>query len=117
MKTLNAIVTVLALLLIPVNAKAYHWQSPYSYCGGNPVNVIDPTGCDTLNIAFNQGKWIFSDPIIAKGDGVFNVTIDGVTNAYTFSEGEYGDRVDALNLESNEDYTITAILSLKSRTK
>ena len=88
------------------HAENYYNLSPYCYCGGNPVNVIDPTGCDTLNISFNQGKWIFSDPIIAKGDDVFNVTIDGVTNAYTFSEGNWGERVDALNLEVTSGYTL-----------
>jgi len=28
------------------------------------------------------------------------------TQTYTFSEGEYGKRVNVLNLENNEDYTL-----------
>ena len=28
------------------NASDYHWLSPYAYCGGDPINFIDPDGCD-----------------------------------------------------------------------
>ena len=84
----------------------YYHINPYVYCAGNPINAIDPDGCDTVNISYTDGKWIFNDPIVAKGDDVFNVTIDGKTSTYTFSEGEWGERVVALNLESNNDYTI-----------
>ena len=89
----------------PLAEKYYH-INPYLYCAGNPVNAIDLDGCDTINISNNDGKWIFNNPIVAKGDDVFNVTIDGKTSTYTFSEGEWGERVDALNLESNNDYTL-----------
>lgn len=33
------------LLLHPLSSMAYSHQSPYSYCGGNPINCTDPTGC------------------------------------------------------------------------
>ena len=89
----------------PLCEKFYN-VSPYNYCVNNPVNIIDPNGCDTLNISYINGKWIFANPIIAKGNDVFNVTIDGQTSTYTLSEGEWGERVDALNLESNNEYTL-----------
>lgn len=36
---------ILIALLYPISSHAYSHLSPYSYCGGNPVNCIDPTGC------------------------------------------------------------------------
>lgn len=36
---------VISLLLYPFSSFAYSHLSPYSYCGGNPVNYVDPTGC------------------------------------------------------------------------
>ena len=32
------------LLLYPFSSNAYSHISPYSYCGGDPVNCVDPTG-------------------------------------------------------------------------
>ncbi|MDE7375813.1 MAG: hypothetical protein K2N16_03080, partial [Muribaculaceae bacterium] len=74
--------------------------SPYVYCMGDPINYADPTGCDTVNICYKDGKWNISNLIIAKGDDVFNITIDDETSSVTFSEGEYGNRVDALTLQN-----------------
>lgn len=36
---------ILIVLLYPLSSHAYSHLSPYSYCGGNPVNCVDPTGC------------------------------------------------------------------------
>ena len=80
--------------------------SPYVYCCGNPVNAIDIDGRDTINISNIDGKWIFGKPILAKGDDVFNVTANGSTRSFTFSEGEYGERVNALNLDITDKYTL-----------
>ena len=33
----------------PLAEKYYH-ISPYAWCGNNPVNAVDPFGCDTFNI-------------------------------------------------------------------
>ena len=79
--------------------------SPYAYCAGDPVNRIDPFGTDTINISYKEGKWNYAKPIIADGNDVFNVTVDGQTSSYTFSEGEYGNRMNVLNLESNNKET------------
>lgn len=45
---------VLLFLLCPPSSYAYSHLSPYSYCGGNPVNCIDPTGEDI--VVLNYGN-------------------------------------------------------------
>ena len=86
----------------PLAEKYYH-ISPYAWCGNNPVNVIDPSGCDTVTVTYNSdtNHWDLGTPIIAKGNDVINVTDkDGNTTSYEFSEGEYGERINMLNLEN-----------------
>ena len=39
------------------NASDYHWLSPYSYCGGDPINFIDPTGCSTWVVLEPDGRY------------------------------------------------------------
>ena len=81
----------------------YYNISPYAWCGNNLVNTVDLNGCDTLNAIYNSetGYWEWSKPIIAQGNDVINVTDkDGNTSTYEFSEGEYGKRVNMLNLEN-----------------
>lgn len=36
---------LLIVLLCSLSSYAYSHLSPYSYCGGDPVNCVDPTGC------------------------------------------------------------------------
>ncbi len=36
---------LLITLLYPLSSHAYYPLSPYSYCGVDPINCIDPTGC------------------------------------------------------------------------
>ena len=81
-------------------AEKFYDISPYAYCGGNPIRYIDILGLDTISITYDSDneKWQISDPIIAEGDDVFIVTENGESSTYTFSEGEYGKRVDMLNL-------------------
>ena len=70
------------------------------------MNKIDLNGRDTINISYNDNKWIYSDPIIFEGDDVFIVSTESGVNTYTFSEGHYGKRVSLLNLDINEEYTL-----------
>lgn len=84
----------------------YPQNSAYTYCIGNPTNLIDHDGRDTLNINYTNGKWIFDKPILAEGNDVFNVTQDEITVAYEFSKGKYGERVNMLNLDITSDYTL-----------
>lgn len=39
------------------HAESYYQLSPYSYCGGNPINAIDPDGRSTWVISRAQGKY------------------------------------------------------------
>lgn len=45
---------LIALLSYPLSSYAYSHLSPYSYCSGNPVNCIDPTGKDI--VVLNHGN-------------------------------------------------------------
>ncbi|GIV44925.1 MAG: hypothetical protein KatS3mg035_2048 [Bacteroidia bacterium] len=83
-------------------------ESVYAAFANNPVWFVDVLGNDTIDIEHNSesGKWNITNYQKVKGDDVFRIKIGDETKLYTFSEGEYGERVNALNLESNEDYTL-----------
>ncbi|MDE6831567.1 MAG: hypothetical protein K2J07_02360 [Muribaculaceae bacterium] len=36
---------LIAYILYPLCIHAYSHISPFSYCGGNPINCVDPSGC------------------------------------------------------------------------
>ncbi len=78
--------------------------SPYSHCANNPLSIIDPDGRDTINISYQNNKWNIESPIIAEGDDLFNVSINGEISTFTFSDSEYGNRVNMLNLEVGEEF-------------
>ena len=87
-------------------AEKYYDVSPYAYCGNNPVNAIDPNGRDTVCVNRIDDKWIIENPIISKGDDVFIIKDGDKTETITYADGEYGERVCALNLEINDSYTL-----------
>ena len=88
-------------------AEKYYSTSPYAWCGNNPVNAIDPLGLDTIRVTYEEEQWNISDPIIAEGDDVIIVTDEeGNEETITYDEGEYGNRVIALNLNINEQYAL-----------
>lgn len=80
MKGYGLILTLLWVCIMPNVASAYPWFSPYSYCGGNPVNCVDPTGMDItvlnhtngLHLAMliqdETGKWQYYS---INGDNVY----------------------------------------------
>lgn len=45
---------ILIALLCPLSSRAYSHLSPYSYCGGNPVNCVDPTGEDIVVLNYGD---------------------------------------------------------------
>ena len=45
------------------------WLSPYLYCAGNPIMLIDPTGMDTVNISRNGNIY----EVFNGGNDVINV--------------------------------------------
>ncbi|PTB95760.1 hypothetical protein C9994_10320 [Marivirga lumbricoides] len=68
---------------------------------------MDVLGMDTVDINYNDdGIWEITNTQIVKGDDIFRVTRDGETTTHTFSEGEYGERVNMLNLESTDEHTL-----------
>ena len=76
--------------------------SPYSYCMGDPVNYGDYNGCDTTVVNFIEGKWIISTPIISEGDDVFIIKDGDNETILTNTEGEYGNRMSIVYLESDQ---------------
>ncbi len=81
--------------------------SGYAYVYNNPVRFIDVMGLDTIDINYNDDEiWEITNSQIVEGDDVFRITRDGETTTHIFSEGEYGERVNMLNLETNDDYTL-----------
>lgn len=52
---------ILIALLYPLSGYAYSHLSPYSYCGGNPVNCIDPTGCVIEGVSKKDAKMAVED--------------------------------------------------------
>ena len=45
------------------------WLSPYLYCAGNPIMLIDPTGMDTVNVSRNGNIY----EVFNGGNDVINV--------------------------------------------
>ena len=95
---------------IDPNAEDYPGISPYAHCAGNPRNVIDPSGMDTISINYDGEKFSIIGIVLKEGDDVFNITINGEVKTVKFSEGEYGNRVCMLNLvikgKSDGDYAL-----------
>ena len=93
------------LSIDPLAEKYYH-ISPYVYCAGNPVNAIDPDGCDSIHVNYIDNMWHAEEPVLSKGDDVFIINDGNKTSTITYNEGEYGNRVCALNLDVNDNYTL-----------
>ena len=87
-------------------AEKYNSTSPYAYCLDNPVKYVDPLGTDTVSVNNIDGIWNITNVNVQSGNDVFNVTINGNTSTYTFSEGEYGNRMNILTLEKNKNETL-----------
>ena len=52
--------TIIALLH-PLTMGAFYHLSPYSYCGGDPINCIDPTGCVIEGVTKKDTKMAVED--------------------------------------------------------
>ena len=46
----------ITLLFYPLSSYAFHPLSPYSYCGGDPINCVDPTGTDIVILNYTEGE-------------------------------------------------------------
>jgi len=61
---------------------------------------------DTVNINKTEdGMWNISSTIVADGNDVFRIDIDGVTTDYTFAEGDYGNRINYLRVDESDNET------------
>lgn len=47
---------LIPFLLSPIIGLAYTHLSPHSYCGGDPVNCVDPTGKDIVVLRYTEGE-------------------------------------------------------------
>lgn len=60
---------ILIVLLYPLSSHAYSHLSPYSYCGGDPVNCVDPTGEDIVILNYGHVKDQHLAMLIQNEDG------------------------------------------------
>lgn len=66
---------------IDPHAENYYHLSPYSYCGGNPVNAIDPNGMDIYMLFYTTGN--------GRGDEMFKSAAE--TRKYDIEHSDYFD--------------------------
>lgn len=52
---------LISLMLHPLSSMAYSHLSPYSYCGGNPINCTDPTGCVIEGVSKKDAQMAVED--------------------------------------------------------
>lgn len=117
MESLNLKYLIIFLLALPFNLSAYYPLSPYSYCAGSPVNIIDPTGCDivvlnygndmshqhlALLIQDENGKWEYYS---INGNNVYIPSTDIHTGGRLFNDiavGSWETPQDFLNSTYNQ---------------
>lgn len=108
------IIIIIICVLVSYNINAYTHYSPYSYCVGDPINYVDPNGCDVVVLNFgndikhehlalliqnNEGKWQYYS---INGD---NFYLSGKhKGGRTFNDigvGEWDTPLDFLNSQYN----------------
>ena len=67
----------------------YHWLSPYAYCGGDPINRIDPDG-KNIAILLVDGMVGHLGMLIQKEDGSWAYYSVNGTPIYEMTGGNFG---------------------------
>lgn len=80
---------LISILLHPLSSFAYTHLSSYSYCSGDPVNCIDPTGKDIVVLNFTEGEHLAM--LIQNEDGKWQYYSINGDNVY-FSGSHSGGR-------------------------
>ncbi len=75
------------------NADDYHWLSPYAYCGGDPINRVDPDGCDWVSRVVNGVTEYFYDRNVTSqdiADDIYGIgVVTHIPDGTQISIGEY----------------------------
>ncbi len=75
-------------LLYPLCSHAYSHLSPYSYCGGDPVNYVDPNGEDIVVLNYTEGTHLAM--LIQDEDGKWLYYSVNGNNMYFFGSHSGG---------------------------
>ncbi len=75
------------------NASDYHWLSPYAYCGGDPINNIDPDG-KNIAILIENGLIGHLALLIQEEEHMWRYYSFNGTNIYELTNGYLGDGPD-----------------------
>ena len=73
---------------IDPHSENYYHLSPYSYCGGNPINVVDSDGMDIYMLFYTTGN--------RRGDEMFKSAAE--TRKYDIEHSNYYDATNDLVL-------------------
>ena len=71
------------------NASDYHWLSPYAYCGGDPINNIDPDG-KNIAILIENGLIGHLALLIQEEEHMWRYYSFNGTNIYELTNGYLG---------------------------
>lgn len=84
---------ILIVLLYPLSSYAYSHLSPYSYCGGDPVNCVDPTGEDIVVLNYGYGMDQHLAVLIQNEEGKWQYySVNGNNKYFSGSGSHYGGR-------------------------
>lgn len=94
MKSVKFILSILIISLFVGNTYAYRHISPYAYCAGDPVNLVDPDGRQTVVVGITNIPLLgTTDPIVLGRTPVMS-SADKVVNTSKLGEaGKIGTEV------------------------